>query len=284
VSLRQLAALTPTRMALSGCRDFDGVPPTAPFECHRGHFENDPPFQFPEWKFEAAKKGDPELCHPYGKNKNGSGKGPCRGFSMWFPHVCPTLLMVESGGRRVRCKILTDSHPLPTDLCILHDRAYSAVVNDKPVNFVHYLLVPCGSYDQDRMLAASTTTGEMAVDCGIITGSGAHVLEISFDDCERAVGCLLTAQCAMGCFVGDDSNSVASRCDAMVLYAWMGSLEATINDIVYLSPSAGEFILEVMKMYRSKLSEESSSFLINFGDATQSLQYQVDRHNRLLLE
>ncbi|RYE37565.1 MAG: hypothetical protein EOP48_28520 [Sphingobacteriales bacterium] len=100
---------------------------------------------------------------------------------------------------------------------------------------------------------------------------------IDFDDCERAVGPMYAGQRALKGLANDPSNSASDRCDALVLYAWLGSLEATIDELVDLSPWASEFILEGMKKYGQGQSTDSN-YLLNFGDAVESLKYQLERY------
>jgi hypothetical protein len=87
---------------------------------------------------------------------------------------------------------------------------------------------------------------------------------------------MCAGQYALKSFVNDSKNSISDCCDALMLSAWLGSLEATIDELVDLSPLASEFILEAMKKCDLGLPNDSN-FLINFGDAVDSLQYQLEK-------
>ncbi len=87
---------------------------------------------------------------------------------------------------------------------------------------------------------------------------------------------MYAVQYALKNFVNDEENSTNDRIDAFVLYAWIGSLEATIDELVNLSVWASEFILESLRRYGPNLPNDSN-FLMNYGDAVHSLQYQLEQ-------
>lgn len=49
--------------------------------------------------------------------------------------------------------------------------------------------------------------------------------------------------------VNDDTNTVSDRCDAMILFSWIGSLEAIIDELASVAPRESDFTLSAMKKY-----------------------------------
>lgn len=244
------------------------------YEGHRSYMEGNDPFGVEEWKYYEFAKGQPKLCQTHGKAK--SGTGVARGISMWQPHCFPNTLLDKRNGSKVKCKLLRGADGLPRQFNVLLDRTYNASIGGSNVEFFHYLLTPSGQFEENVINAARHNLN--AVDCVFEAGSGPHNLDaIDFEDCERAVGPMYAAQRALKDLVNDPSNSVSDRCDAFVLYAWLGSLEVTIDELVDLSPWASEFILEGMKKYGQSPSTDSN-YLLNFGDAVESLKYQLERY------
>ena len=101
--------------------------------------------------------------------------------------------------------------------------------------------------------------------------------DINFDDYEQAVGPLYACQCALKESVNDLTNSASHRRDALVIYDCLGSLEATVDELIELSPWASEFLLKEMKKYGEGLSTDSN-YLLNFEDAIKSLTYQLEQY------
>lgn len=240
------------------------------YKCHRCYQEGSDPFSGEEWKYYEWKNGEPKRCQTYGKNKDGSGY--CRGFSMWDPHCFPKSLLDKRNGLKVKCKLLSDADNLPVEFKVLSDRTFDAVVGGNNINFTHYLLTPSRQCEEDDI---NTACGNLIThDCDIEACVEPTDLSfIDFDDCERAVGAMYAGQCALKNLVDDPENSVSERCDALVLYAWLGSLEASIDELVDLSPWASGFILQCLKKYGPDLSD--SNLILSFGDALGSLQYQL---------
>jgi hypothetical protein len=55
-------------------------------------------------------------------------------------------------------------------------------------------------------------------------------------------------------------------------------LEANIDELASLAPWASEFILAGMKKYGPAYPDDSN-FVMNYGDAVGSLEYQLTLHN-----
>jgi hypothetical protein len=245
------------------------------YEGHRSYLEGTNPFGAEEWKYYEFVKGQPMRCQTHGKSKDGSGFG--KGISMWKPHCVPkTLLENRPNGLKVKCKKLKDAGGLPVKFNVLSDKTYDASIGGSSVEFTRYLLTPSGQFDEGAINTARNNLN--TDDCAFEAGGEPHDLDvIDFDDCERAVGPMYAGQCALKDLVNDPNNSVSDCCDAFVLYAWLGSLEATIDELVDLSPWAGEFILEGMEKYGPGPPTDSN-FLLNFGNAVDSLKYQLKRY------
>lgn len=242
-------------------------------ECHRSYLETTNPFDGDEWKYYESVKGQPKLCRTHGKLKDDTGFP--RGISMWEPHCFPKTLLDKRNGATVKCKKLKSAAFLPTEFVVVRDRTYSASIAGGNVSFTHYLLTPSGQFQESAINAARSNI--IADDCVFEAGAESHELSvIDFDDCERAVGPVYAAQCALKSFANDQNSSVGEQCDALVLYAWLGSLEATIDELVDLSPWASEILLACLKKYDPSFPN-NSNFLMNVGDAVDSLQYQLER-------
>jgi hypothetical protein len=239
---------------------------------HRVYLENTDTFAAEEWKYFDFGY-EHKLCQMHGKNKDSSGY--CRGISMWDPHCFPKKLVDSRNNQKVKCKKLLSMNLLPTEFHVVAERNYSALIAGNNITFTHYLLTPSGQFPKHVVDAALRKLN--AEDCQIEAGACPHNLNlIDFENCEIAVGSKFAAQCALKCFAEDEENFVNDRCDAVVLFAWLGSLEATIDELVNLSPWASELILESMEKY--KPARNDSNFLMSFGDAIDSLKYQLEQY------
>lgn len=240
------------------------------YDCHRCYREGCDPFSGEEWKYYEIVEGQPKLCQTHGKMKDGTGCS--KGFSMWYPPCIPKILLKDSG--HVKCKTLKSGNILPTEFNVLIDRVYDATISGNNIEFIHYLLVPSAQYEQNAIHSALGNL--ITADCTLEAGGQSSGLDIiDFDDCERAVGTLYAGQCALKCLINDINNSVSDRYDALVLYAWLGSLEASIDELVSLSPWASEFILEGMKKYYYQTPSTDMTYSMNIGDAVESLEFQL---------
>ena len=86
----------------------------------------------------------------------------------------------------------------------------------------------------------------------------------------------IVAQCSLKSVIMDDVNCLSDRWDAMVLYAWIGSLEANIDELVFHSSWAAEIIVEAMKKYGPAFPNDSN-FLYHYSEALDSLQYHLGK-------
>lgn len=245
------------------------------YECHRSYVEGSNPFCREEWKYYEFVRGEPKKCQTHGKLKDGTGFA--RGISMWQPHWFPKTMLDTRNELTIKCKILANRDPLPTEFTVLLDRIFTATIDGRETMFTHYLLAPSG---QQTESAINDARGNLVTtDCSFEAGGESHddIAVIDFDDCERAVGPLYACQCSLKEFVNDFSNAESDRCDAMVLYAWLGSLEATVDELVSLSPWGSEFILKAMAKY-GRGPTVDSNYIMNFEDAMSSLTYQLKRY------
>eukprot|EP01035_Chromulina_nebulosa_P025006 gene25006-32583_t len=245
------------------------------YEAHRSHYENMPPFTSIEWKYYEYQKGNPKKCQIFGNRKDGTGL--CQGMSMWNPHCFPLSVLNAPmrSGSKVKCKILKSDYVLPNEFVVLLDRQYKASINGNEVIFTHYLLSPSGQYQESEINRAINELKLIQKECSFGACSEPHnFYAFDFSDCENAVGPMYAAQLAIKCLTNDQNNSVSDRCDALILYAWLGSLELTIDELVDVSPWASEFILKAMKKYGQYLPNDSN-IAMNYGDAVDSLIFQL---------
>jgi len=110
-----------------------------------------------------------------------------------------------------------------------------------------------------------------------------QIFSINYDDCEKAVGPMFAAQSAIKCFANDTTKSILERCNAMVLYDWIGSVDATIDELINYSASNCKFILKCLNDYQHNLPT-NSNFVMNFGDAVSSLKYQLEHNSSFIPE
>jgi hypothetical protein len=104
--------------------------------------------------------------------------------------------------------------------------------------------------------------------------SDCNLGDIAFENYEKAGGPMYVAQLALKCFAEDANNTSGDCYNAFRVFVWIGSLEASIDELVRISPWASKFILSALWKYETKLPFESN-IILNFGDAVNSLQYQL---------
>jgi len=110
-----------------------------------------------------------------------------------------------------------------------------------------------------------------------------EIFTINYDDCKKAVGPMFVGQSALKCFANDKKKSISERCNAMILYDWIGHIDATINELITQSPSACDFILKCLREYQNDLPK-NSNFVMNFGYAVESLEYQLTHNCPFIFE
>lgn len=108
-----------------------------------------------------------------------------------------------------------------------------------------------------------------------------QIFSINYNDCEKAVGPMFAAQSAIKCFANDTTKSISERCNAMILYDSIGTIDTTIDELIHWSPSACSFILKCLNDYKNNLPT-NSNFVMNFGYAVSSLKYQLEHNSSLL--
>ena len=97
-------------------------------------------------------------------------------------------------------------------------------------------------------------------------------MEFVLDRYEKAVGPLFACQLSLQMFIEDTTNEYDNRKYAETIYEWLGSIECTIDELCNMSYEKSIFILNVLKKY--KITNDSN-LIINYGDAIDSLEWQV---------
>ncbi len=97
----------------------------------------------------------------------------------------------------------------------------------------------------------------------------------NIDDDYIACGPLYAAQWALRMYSEDETNNACDRFDSFVLFAWIGELDATIDELVQISQWAGQFALDALKKYKNRVPDELWE---NHGNAIESLEYQLQHH------
>jgi len=97
----------------------------------------------------------------------------------------------------------------------------------------------------------------------------------NIDDDYKACGPLYVAQWALRMYSEDETNNASDRFDSFVTFAWIGELEATIDELVQISQWAGQFALDALKKYENRVPTE---LLENYGNAVESLEYQLQHY------
>lgn len=110
-----------------------------------------------------------------------------------------------------------------------------------------------------------------------------QIFSINYNDCEKAVGPMFAAQSAIKCFANDTTKSISERCNAMILYDSIGTIDTTIDELIHWSPSACSFILKCLNDYKNNLPT-NSNFVMNFGYAVSSLKYQLEHNSSFISE
>ena len=95
---------------------------------------------------------------------------------------------------------------------------------------------------------------------------------VELDSFEKAAGPERVSQYALESFMNDAKNSMNDRRYALAIYIWLGSSEASIDELVPLAPCASQFIFECLKKYRTNCPP---NILLYFIEAVDSLAYQL---------
>lgn len=96
---------------------------------------------------------------------------------------------------------------------------------------------------------------------------------MSFEDgVEKGVGPIFACQLSVKMFMEDITNCFEQRIYAENIYKWLGSIDCTIDELCEFSHDKSEFIFRALTKY--KITEPN--ILMNYGDAIDSLKYQLE--------
>jgi hypothetical protein len=83
------------------------------------------------------------------------------------------------------------------------------------------------------------------------------------------------AQIALQIFTKDPANELHEREYAETIYEWIGSLEATIDELLEISSDKTFFILNALKKYSLSPTLYDSNTILNYIYAIDSLRSQI---------
>lgn len=100
-------------------------------------------------------------------------------------------------------------------------------------------------------------------------------MDFELNKYENAVGPMRSAQIALQIFIKDPANDLQDRKYAETIYEWLGSLEATIDELMKISIDKTFFILRALKKYSLNPILYDSNAILNYDYAIHSLKYQI---------
>ena len=100
-------------------------------------------------------------------------------------------------------------------------------------------------------------------------------MSFELDKYEHAVGAMRAAQIALQIFIKDPANELHERQYAETIYEWLGSLEATIDELMEISIDKTSFILRALEKYSLNSNLYDSNTILNYIYAINSLRYQT---------
>lgn len=100
-------------------------------------------------------------------------------------------------------------------------------------------------------------------------------MSIELDKYEHAVGAMRAAQIALQIFTKDPANELQERKYAETIYEWLGSLEATMDELMKISVDKSFFILNALEKYSLSPTMYDSNTILNYIYAIDSLRYQI---------
>jgi len=100
-------------------------------------------------------------------------------------------------------------------------------------------------------------------------------MSFELDKYEHAVGAMRAAQIALQIFIKDPANELHERQYAETIYEWLGSLEATIDELMEISIDKTSFILRALEKYSLNSNLYDSNTILNYIYAIDSLRYQT---------
>lgn len=99
-------------------------------------------------------------------------------------------------------------------------------------------------------------------------------ITFNLDKYEKGVGPIFACQLSIKLFIEDMTNDFAQRKYAKTIYEWLGSFEGSVDELCEFSYNKSKFILKLLKKY--KINTKDSNLLLNYGDAVESLKYQIN--------
>ena len=233
-------------------------------EARRSYFGINTIFTSNDWSYYylTDTNGEPKRCQTFGKSK--SYDGFPNGISFWSPHCVPSFLADEANK--------TNSNP--TIKCAKSDREYVALINNVSITFTHYLLTPNENLTENEVIDAFKKIQYQ--DCTLLECGGSITDHNNFDmdSLDVAAGAEFAAQQLLKTFAEDSNNEFSDRVDSVLLYAWLGSFDGSIDDLYSLKPWAANFILEAMNKYGPLFAKDDSNLLLNYSAAYDSLSFQ----------
>jgi hypothetical protein len=143
-------------------------------------------------------------------------------------------------------------------------------LNGKYVSFHHDVITPSGEAISDKEEDHEIDQPRGHDDPCLID------FNFDFTQFECGVGAEYAARCSLQRLFTDSQHSQDQqmKLDSLMMFGWLGSLDS-IDEVFEKSSWAGFFLLNVMEKYGpSDLHLDDSNFLMNFGDALSSLQFQ----------
>jgi hypothetical protein len=204
--------------------------------------------------------------------------GFANGISFWYPHCIPKFLVdkaIESEIIVKRTKLMAEN-TLPDKFNLIPDREYVASINNVDITFEHYLLTPNENFIAAELVTASAeiTKLDCKLKCG---GLNADLDDFDMNSLDVAAGAEFAAQQSLKIFAEDSSNNFSDRIDSVLLYAWLGSFDGSIDELYSFKPWAAEFILKTMTKYGPTFAKNDSNLLLKYSAAYDSLTFQADK-------
>ena len=105
-----------------------------------------------------------------------------------------------------------------------------------------------------------------------------YTTDFELDKYEHAVGSMRAAQISLQIFIKDPANDLHDRKYAETIYEWLGSLEATIDELLEISSDKTFFILNALKKYSLSPTLYDSNTILNYIYAIDSLRSQIQNY------
>jgi len=99
-------------------------------------------------------------------------------------------------------------------------------------------------------------------------------MAINLDKYEKGVGPIFSCQLSIKLFIEDTTNDIIQHKYAETIYEWLGLIECSIDELCEISYDKSVFILKALHKY--KINSNDSNKILNYGEAIDSLKYQVE--------